>query len=697
MVMINKFVVSLIMIFILFISSSTAYTIDEDLVYFDDAYVYLSTYPHTINSSGWVYFNFTSKVYTGDVDFCLGYDSEVVKPKEHELYNPHWVNWTTNHQSYFYNVSSITQYNGDDFDFGNSYNTYQRQIIYDQCINHSEFECTEYTQAIANCSFDSYTQDGTNYTIYWHTKHSRYELYSPFPQKPSHVSCNVQGMTDWYYIQNVPITQNQNYQMRVWVEVPVSLDPISSKYFFAIKPSGETISQAISNGHFYYLDPWYNAQWGKRKLITVDHVNATGDTLLNFPAYINVSKEIEMQADYDDVVFVNSTTDLIMDYELENSTATHAIYWVNITHLTSPNATFWMYYDNAGATSQEDPEGVWDLNTIMVHHFQDLNDSTSYNNDATNHGSTYNSTWLLDGERDFDGIDDHVDCGNDESLNITDVIMIETWIKPNTITNTYSDIIRKRSDWFIEVTTDAEKHFRTSVYNDSASEFTLHAGAFTYDTWNHVVLLVDTDTNEMKTYHNGSLYDSRNDFTGLIQTSELELTIGAASQWSGFFNGTIDEVRISNISRSPDYINQSYQMVINQSTFVTFGSDETPDTTFTVTLPAGHVYVKFEPNNSTHKNCTPNGQTSSIPFYNVTNTGNIPLDIRMKLNATVTNIDLKVDDDNNPSGATTITISLQTIKSNLAVDASADIWLWSDFNHAIQQDTNKTLTINVTE
>ena len=44
---------------------------------------------------------------------------------------------------------------------------------------------------------------------------------------------------------------------------------------------------------------------------------------------------------------------------------------------------------------------------------------------------------------------------------------------------------------------------------------------------------------------------------------------------SYYFNGTIDEVRVSNASRSSDWINQSYQMVENQGSFVSFGGEET--------------------------------------------------------------------------------------------------------------------------
>jgi hypothetical protein len=39
-------------------------------------------------------------------------------------------------------------------------------------------------------------------------------------------------------------------------------------------------------------------------------------------------------------------------------------------------------------------------------------------------------------------------------------------------------------------------------------------------------------------------------------------------------DGSIDEIRISNVARSANWINQTYGMVANQNTFVTFDSEE---------------------------------------------------------------------------------------------------------------------------
>ena len=129
------------------------------------------------------------------------------------------------------------------------------------------------------------------------------------------------------------------------------------------------------------------------------------------------------------------------------------------------------------------------------------------------------------------------------------------------------------------------------------------------------------------------------------------------------------------------------------------GQQQAPgtDTTFTVSLPTGYTKPVFQPPNSTATNYPPNGQNSSQEFYNVTNTGNVNLDVRMRLNTTVSTITFKADADNNPTGADTIGTSLVTVYPSLVQGSSADIWLWSDFDHTPAQTANRTIYINVSQ
>jgi len=61
-------------------------------------------------------------------------------------------------------------------------------------------------------------------------------------------------------------------------------------------------------------------------------------------------------------------------------------------------------------------------------------DTSGYGNDGVVHGATLvPGLEQLGNALSFDGVDDYVDCGNDASLNVTNAITIEAWIRPDSL------------------------------------------------------------------------------------------------------------------------------------------------------------------------------------------------------------------------------------------------------------------------
>ena len=84
----KKYILLVVMIFLaLPLSSAQDWVIDGNKVYVDDSKVFIQAQPHT-TAGGWVYFNLTSKVYTGDIDAVWGFDTDVARPTKAQLYNP---------------------------------------------------------------------------------------------------------------------------------------------------------------------------------------------------------------------------------------------------------------------------------------------------------------------------------------------------------------------------------------------------------------------------------------------------------------------------------------------------------------------------------------------------------------------------------------------------------------------------------
>ena len=553
---------------------ATNWEITGNTVFVEDENAYLSATPHTVSSSGWVEFIVQPKLYSGNIDVCWGFSLPTVKPTKAEYCSPYWNNWTTSHSQIFENVSTFFV-SSESCDFGNDYNTHHYNVTYQRCNSWNEFgfdfECTGYETVTSVVCFDSYSVVGNDYTVYWDTKHSELIKWVDVSGAFSSIKYDYGGMNTWYYKQNFPVVAGESYKLRVFVDMPISTNLTSGKYFWAVKPSSKTIQEAIEQDCFYALDPWYSSSYGKRKQWTITNVDATA--LTNFPAYINVSDEPEMQADYDDVVFTDSNS-VLMPFELENYTASYAEYWVNVTILGSSSVTGWMYYSNDGATSQEDMEGVWDSSYVMVHHLQNMTDSTNYSNDGTNNGATYNQSGRIDGAYDFVP-NEYVNCGNDASLNITGAIMVEAWVKPNSV-----DPAAQRLIWKFDGTLGSHSGYNLHMYSakiraqigngTTSTSLVTTDNLFVVNTWIHIVMTYDGST--IRVYSNGQFRESLASVA--LATTSLNLHLGNdyGDDWP--LNGTIDEVRISSTARSADWINQSYELVVNQSTWVTWGAEE---------------------------------------------------------------------------------------------------------------------------
>ncbi|MEE9323512.1 MAG: LamG domain-containing protein, partial [Candidatus Aenigmarchaeota archaeon] len=321
--------------------------------------------------------------------------------------------------------------------------------------------------------------------------------------------------------------------------------------------------------------------------------NAGNETLTNFPAYINLTYDSDMQSNFIDIRFYSEYCDnggARLDYEIENYiTSNRAHIWVRIPSLPSSGTIISVYYkNNTAVSSGENATGVWDSYYKGVWHMTELNatDSTSNNNDGNESGGvTYNPSGKIDGADGFDGANDYVDVGNDSSLNITDALTMEAWIKFDTVHS--GGIISKGNyntygPYGMHLSTSSTQTIQFAVGDGDAATSRNNFYSNTIDidnnSWHHVAVAFSDSDNEAKFYIDGAL-DVTRSVTVSLGTNTKNVVIGAtqgSSSPSNFFNGSIDEVLISNTNRSANWINQSYLIVTNQTDYVSFGGEQTP-------------------------------------------------------------------------------------------------------------------------
>ncbi|KAF5435071.1 Concanavalin A-like lectin [Candidatus Methanophagaceae archaeon] len=344
------------------------------------------------------------------------------------------------------------------------------------------------------------------------------------------------------------------------------------------------------------------SDWGYKKAIEIDHTKVAGD-LTNFPVLISMTDDDlrdDAQDTGNDIMFTDSSLNpLAHEIEYFNGTTGELQAWVKVTSLSSASTTIHMYYGNATCGSQENVADVWDSHFKMVQHLNETTgmhyDSTANDNDGAPTGVTQDAIGKIDGADDFGGSDDHVDCGNATSLNITGGITVEAWVKPDTLAG-WSEIISKRDnnnltnyDLRFGSSTGSAPFTKVQFYwghglVPNQENWNVYSTDSTYTTgqWYYIVATRE-GTDRPKIYVNGAIVEGActyGDCTRDMIANTNDVNIGAGitggtPDW--VFNGTIDEVRISDTARSADWINTSYNNQNDPSSFTTVGDEQTTD------------------------------------------------------------------------------------------------------------------------
>jgi hypothetical protein len=197
-----------------------------------------------------------------------------------------------------------------------------------------------------------------------------------------------------------------------------------------------------------------------------------------------------------------------------------------------------------------------DSNTVLLMYFNEGKGNPRDSSGKGNHGTNNGATWTsgrFGSALSFDGIDNYVRIAGSPSLNITDAITIEMWVKwltkPSDGRNKYHGFAGKKGAWhFLGLKVNDTLHFLLT--DSEGKKHNTSCGALRMaGVWDHYALTYDGSI--QKLYVNRVLRKTKS-WTGTIGSTTAPLFLGM-----GGFNGVIDEVRISNKVRSLDEISTS--------------------------------------------------------------------------------------------------------------------------------------------
>src|SRR5260370_5704363 len=337
-----------------------------------------------------------------------------------------------------------------------------------------------------------------------------------------------------------------------------------------------------------------HAQYSYERTITIDHTKVPNTDQASFPVLISGTYSylatvanggrVRNANGFDIILAREQSGTVRLDHEIESydpSTGTIS-FWVRIPTLshTTDTIIYFLYGNSSITTSQENKTGVWDSNYKGIWHFANgtslnVNDSTSNGANGTNSGATA-TAGQIDGAASFNG-SSQINIAASGSL--TAPFTIEAWAKPSSF-NGYSEAglcgSRSPQDYGSDVTlTSSGLH---GIIGTGSSWITTNADAsysYTLNTWHHVAYAVSTSG--YSAYADGASRGSGTlSGTALLYDTNHTLTIGTSGYPGDTFTVTIDEVRVSNIIRSADWIATEYNNQNSPSTFYSSGTESTP-------------------------------------------------------------------------------------------------------------------------
>jgi hypothetical protein len=356
---------------------------------------------------------------------------------------------------------------------------------------------------------------------------------------------------------------------------------------------------------------WYNTNWLYRKKVTIGTQTAN---LTNFPVYVNLANMganffSNVRTDGGDirVTLADEVTEVPRELvSINTSTQTGEFYFRanNLSNLTSTD--FYIYFGNASAINPTDNStygkyNVWN-DFVLVAHLNEnpsltapqIKDSTVFQNNGTANGSMLTNDLVpakISNGLDFDGIDDFINFGNNSSLQITNNLTVEGWFKgPSDNQRAYFGKCNSTLDnlsWLINSDTNSGAGKTDIVISNqlgtpnNTNSKLYRGGTSVFDNTNFNYQVFSFNTNNLITYVNGNSDTlSRNliwnaTVNNLSNTSQpIKLGGNLYGSTGNFKVCIVDEIRISNVVRSQDWILCTYNNIQNTNSFYTIGNLE---------------------------------------------------------------------------------------------------------------------------
>lgn len=360
---------------------------------------------------------------------------------------------------------------------------------------------------------------------------------------------------------------------------------------------------------------WYatGGSWSYRKKISIDNqkvASTSGANITAFPMLLSVTDASLKstsnggkvgQADGGDIVFTgwNGTSKLSHEIEKYDAATGELVAWINIPFVSSTSTTpIYMYVGDGSIADQWDTADgsadVWDpADYKAVWHFntdptaacatgKEFCDTTSNNQDGDS-GVTMSADDLVSGKMGY-GLD--FDGGAGDFLSVPDSTTLEPVVKTISLWFKSSSLALNRALFNKQETSGSfpgyqlnlnysgsgEQDGTIAVYQGNGASWTaaaMGAGSLNNSTWRHVAVTYDGTSS--RTYFDGRLVNTTT--YSAVSAGAVDLQIARDGFNGNTFTGQLDEMRIIDVARSPDWMMTEYNNQMSPSTFYSYGAD----------------------------------------------------------------------------------------------------------------------------
>jgi gliding motility-associated-like protein len=347
--------------------------------------------------------------------------------------------------------------------------------------------------------------------------------------------------------------------------------------------------------------------------ISIDHTRVEGSSdLKNFPVMIKLTGEDFLKTPPTGFVLNPNGWDIIftdanynkLDHQIESYDPINGDFlaWVRIPILSaSSNTLIKILYGNQQISSDPSSATVWDTHYKGVWHLNDSNleDYSSFNKPGTPYNTPTYPAGQINSALGLNGGNQYAQVLNAPNTNFAGNITVSAWIYLNGL-NLDQKIAGNQNN--------SSGGYKFGVFTDNRVEFEIRTAAnqaflnrsvtggttLAAGQWYYVAGVSSDVLDSIRTFVNG-IAERPYRKTGTLGIASNDLTIGR-EPWTGsyYFNGRIDELRISDKVRSDGWLRTDYNNQVSPSTFYSIdGSDSNADYLPSVSLCNAPVTLNF--------------------------------------------------------------------------------------------------------